>query len=48
MGPVPGTAQIGYYWVDKKVMINFSKIFCNVTAIVLDFDFIYAIGTYKV
>ena len=36
------------YWVDKKVMRNFFKMFCKVAAIVLNFDFIYDMGTYKV
>ena len=26
------------YWVDKKVMRNFFKMFCKVAAIVLNFD----------
>jgi hypothetical protein len=36
------------YWVDKKVMRNFFKIFCNVAAIVFNFDFIYDMDAYKV
>ena len=37
-----------FYWVNKKVMKHFLKIFCNVAALVLSFDFIYDMGTYKV